>query len=113
LQSPPYDSIYIPPGFSDYGASITAIGDIDDDGVTDIAIGAPSYTDSQGVDKAGAIFVVFLNRTLVVKTYTIISDMATSRGLNLPLLVRTFIDNFSILLELSLISFVCLLQSYK
>lgn len=46
---------------SDYlGSSVTNIGDLNGDGVQDIAIGA--YGDDNGATDAGSIHIVFLNR---------------------------------------------------
>ena len=47
------------------GASVAALGDLDGDGVEDMAVGAPSQT---GSGSAGAVFVQFMNANGTVKS---------------------------------------------
>jgi hypothetical protein len=47
-----------------FGASVAAIGDLDGDGIEDMAVGAPSQT---GSGNAGAVFVQFMNADGTVK----------------------------------------------
>jgi hypothetical protein len=57
------------PGDS-FGASVAALGDLDGDGVTDLAVGA-SYNDISSTDlneNQGAVWIVFLNTDGTVKT---------------------------------------------
>jgi hypothetical protein len=42
-----------------FGVSITKIGDLDNDGVTDIAVGA--YGDNTVGNQAGAFYILYLN----------------------------------------------------
>jgi hypothetical protein len=56
----------------DFGGSITAIGDLDGDGVTDVAAGA-KLDDDGGVNH-GAVWVLFLNSDGTVKSHQKISD---------------------------------------
>lgn len=45
---------------SDWLSSVTAVGDVDGDGVVDLAIGALGEDD--GGSAAGAVYIVFMNR---------------------------------------------------
>ena len=54
------------------GNWITALGDLDGDGITDIAVSARG--DDDGGNNRGAIWVMFLNRNGTVKDYQKISD---------------------------------------
>jgi hypothetical protein len=60
-----------------FGTSIANLGDLDADGVTDIAVGA-YYDDDGGADQ-GAVYILFLNSDGTVKSHTKISE--TSGGL--------------------------------
>ncbi len=63
--------------FEDYfGGSVANIGDIDHDGVIDLAVG--SYRDDDGGTNFGAIYILFLNTDGTVKGYQKIS--ATQGG---------------------------------
>ncbi len=55
-----------------FGYSVTAIGDVDSDGVVDIAVGAPEDNDSG--TKSGAVWVLFLNQNGTVKRSEKISN---------------------------------------
>ena len=55
-----------------FGSSVTNIGDVDNDGVTDIAVGAP-YDDDGGTDR-GAIWVLLMNTDGTVSSHQKISD---------------------------------------
>ncbi len=59
-----------------FGASITNLGDIDGDGVTDLAVGAPR--DDDGASNAGAVWILFLNTNGTVRAHQKIS--ATEGG---------------------------------
>lgn len=75
--------------FSLFGCSIVAIGDIDGDNITDLAVGA-RYLDSVITSNfhSGTVFVLFMNRNGTVKSYTRNSELAVDRsGTNLPFLV--------------------------
>lgn len=48
-------------GGDNFGWSIAALGDLDGDGVTDLAAGAPGTDDPSGQQQTGALWVLFLN----------------------------------------------------
>ncbi|MEK6914453.1 MAG: LamG-like jellyroll fold domain-containing protein, partial [Nanoarchaeota archaeon] len=58
----------------DFGISITSIGDLDGDGIIDLAVGAHSDENLASNTSEGAIYILFLNSTGGVKTNTKISD---------------------------------------
>ena len=49
--------------FHQFGSSVTSLGDLDDDGVTDLAVGVPGA----GGSRQGAVWVLFLNPDGTVK----------------------------------------------
>ncbi|MCH8822202.1 MAG: FG-GAP repeat protein [Planctomycetes bacterium] len=55
-----------------FGASVASLGDLDDDGVTDLAVGA--HFDSDGGFRRGAVWILFLNADGSVKSNQKISD---------------------------------------
>ena len=60
---------------SDYfGGAVTGIGDVDGDGINDIAVGA--FFDDDGGTNRGAVYVLFLNADGTVKAEQKISDTA-------------------------------------
>ncbi len=60
-------------GDSDYfGWSVTSLGDLDEDGITDIAVGAAF--DDDGDNNSGAVWILFLNSNGTVKSYQKISN---------------------------------------
>ncbi|TPW08909.1 MAG: hypothetical protein FD127_4303, partial [Acidimicrobiaceae bacterium] len=62
-----------------FGWSVAAVGDVDNDGVTDLGVGA-LQTDDNGTD-TGAIWVLFLNANGTVKGSQKISNVAGNLGL--------------------------------
>ncbi|MBI2414545.1 FG-GAP repeat protein [candidate division WWE3 bacterium] len=59
-----------------YGAGIANMGDLDNDGVTDIAVGA--YADDNGGTNRGAIHIHFMNSDGSVKSTVEINDSTTN-----------------------------------
>lgn len=57
-----------------FGVSVSPIGDLDEDGTLDIAVGASS--DDDGGTNRGAVWVLFLNKNGTVKAHQKISDTA-------------------------------------
>ncbi len=57
-----------------FGVSCCGIGDYDNDGIPDIAIGA--IYDDDGITDAGAFYIIHLNATGSVKSYTKISNLS-------------------------------------
>jgi hypothetical protein len=70
-----------------FGSSITSIGDLDGDGITDLVVGG--YGDSDGGSMRGAVWVLFMNSDGTVKSHQKISDTQGDFGGNL-----TYLDNF-------------------
>ncbi len=56
----------------EFGRSVASLGDLDGDGVTDIAVGAP--TDGTGGTRRGAIWILFLNSNGTVKRHVKIAS---------------------------------------
>ncbi len=61
-----------------FGTSVDSLGDLDGDGVGDLAVGA--YWDDDGGTNHGAVWVMFLNTDCTVKAHQKISD--TEGGFN-------------------------------
>ena len=57
-----------------FGSSVAAIGDLDGDGIPDLAVGVPRDDDG-GTDR-GAVYVLFMNANGTVKSHAKISDTA-------------------------------------
>ena len=51
--------------FDNFGESVAAIGDLNGDGVTDVAVGAPRDGNAEAEDR-GAVWILFLRRDLTV-----------------------------------------------
>jgi hypothetical protein len=57
-----------------FGSAVVSIGDLEGDGVTDLAVGAP-YTDGGGTDR-GAVWILFMNSDGRVDTQQKVADGA-------------------------------------
>jgi len=57
-----------------FGSAVVSIGDLEGDGVSDLAVGAP-YTNDGGTDR-GAVWILFLDRDGKVKAQQKIADGA-------------------------------------
>ena len=53
-----------------FGISVSQIGDLNNDGVVDIAVGA--YKDDDGGQDRGALYIIFLNNDGTVKSFNTI-----------------------------------------
>ena len=61
--------------FEDYfGGSVANIGDLDGDGITDIAVGA--YRDDDALSNSGSFYILFLNNNGTVKNYKKVSNLS-------------------------------------
>lgn len=56
-----------------FGSSVTSLGDLNGDGVTDIAVGSPAYDNEGGLYK-GCVWILFLNSNGTVKSQQKIND---------------------------------------
>ncbi len=63
-----------------FGSSITPIGDINNDGVIDLAVGA--YGDDDGASNAGAVYILFMNSNGTVQNYQKINSASIGNSLN-------------------------------
>ena len=60
--------------YDDFGTSVASLGDLDGDGVADLAVGTTG--DDDGGDRHGAVWVLFLHSNGTVKSHQKISDTA-------------------------------------
>lgn len=75
--------------FTGFGSSIVAIGDLNHDGIADLAVGANTVYDAGSKNlNAGAVFVCFMNRNGSVQSYARISELSGRPKYSLPLVVR-------------------------
>lgn len=66
-----------------FGLGVTAIGDLDGDGVTDLAVGAPGDDDGPFTSDPGGVWILFMNRDGTVKSEAKISHTAGDLGIPL------------------------------
>ena len=64
-----------------FGVSVAALGDLDDDGVKDLAVGA--FFDDTGGTGRGAVYVLFMNTNGTVKSHQKIADNTGGFGVTL------------------------------
>lgn len=64
-----------------FGNAVAGIGDVDNDGIPDLAVGC--YLDDDGEGDAGAVYILFLNADGTVDDYQKISDTQGSLGIGL------------------------------
>jgi|GEM_PF-801243 len=57
----------------EFGWSVTSLGDLDKDGIADIAVGSPNYDDEGGLYK-GCVWILFLNSDGTVRAQQKIND---------------------------------------
>ncbi len=63
-----------------FGSSVTDVGDLDGDGIIDLAVGAQRADD--GGDGKGAVWILFMYANGSVKSYTKINDTSLGGGLD-------------------------------
>lgn len=59
--------------FESFGRSALSLGDLDGDGIQDLAVGAPGDRDCGGIDGCGAVWILFMNRDGSIKAHSKIS----------------------------------------
>ncbi len=64
-----------------FGSAVAAIGDVNGDGITDLAVGAPN--DDDGPSNAGAVWILFMKMDGRVDAWQKVSDSEGSFGGNL------------------------------
>jgi len=67
--------------FDEFAHSLNAIGDLDGDGIVDIAVGTDEYL--EGGIRAGAVHILFMNTDGTVKSFQIISSATPGIGAEL------------------------------
>lgn len=67
-----------------FGHSLANIGDIDGDGIDDLAVGKPSGDDDGGQPSSGSIFILFMNDDGTVRCHQKISNSEGNFNANLP-----------------------------
>jgi hypothetical protein len=67
-----------------FGLGVTALGDLDGDGITELAVGAPGEDDGPNGNDAGGVWILFMNADGTVKSERKISHTSGDLGLDLP-----------------------------
>eukprot|EP01038_Epipyxis_sp_PR26KG_P006692 gene6692-9177_t len=82
----------VTPNFIKFGSSIVLVGDVNNDSVPDIAIGASDYQDFGSLQKkAGGVFICLMNATgHAYKVSRISETAATKRGYPLPIFEKDY-----------------------
>ncbi len=68
------------PGVVGMGDAVASLGDVDGDGIGDIAVGDPLHPNGVPFSRQGAVHVVFLNADLTVKGVQTINELAGGFG---------------------------------
>ena len=63
-----------------FGQSIAVIGDLDNDGISDLVVGAP-FVDDMGTDR-GAVYILFMDADRTVASFTKLSDSSSALTLS-------------------------------
>ncbi len=71
-------------GIDQFGESVCAAGDVDGDGVVDLAVGAPFDQDASGANLVGSLWILFLNTDGTVKGHRKIGDGEGGLTASLP-----------------------------
>jgi len=73
--------------FDKFGSSVVMLGDVNNDNITDIAVGAEDGRDPESsVSQAGQIYICMLNEDATIKAFTKIDALAQAdKGFALPL----------------------------
>ena len=71
--------------FSGFGVSIIRIQDINDDNITDLAIGSKWYTDPKGFQNSGAVFLCMMNESGIMIDHKLITGVSPEDELIMPM----------------------------
>jgi hypothetical protein len=63
--------------FSLFGSSALNLGDLDGDGVNDLAIGSAYFTDVDNKARTGAVYVCFMSRAGTIRSFAQISEYSS------------------------------------
>mmetsp|Transcript_14591 Transcript_14591/g.21995 ORF Transcript_14591/g.21995 Transcript_14591/m.21995 type:complete len:544 (+) Transcript_14591:120-1751(+) len=78
-------SVYTPLINTDFGYAIANVGDINGDGIDDVAVGARKNTDPKGVVEGGAIYVCMMNTSKEVLDFNILTDASPEEAKHIAL----------------------------
>lgn len=92
--------------FSNFGSSFSNIGDINNDGYDDMAIGHSGYTDSQGASDGGAVYICFMTNSTNITDWVRITDASSQDGITIKvcklIIANCLYTTFSFLAHISL-----------